>query len=104
MKIKTRKDRICLWCTMRVLKEFTVANLVKYTGAEFLYARKYCWGLAKHGYLLDQHYEGRKENKPKNFVLLRDTGPLAPILMPDGQAFDPNLFLQSLQKKVKRRK
>ncbi len=83
------RDRI--WQSMRVLRRFTLPDLVATTGASRENAKKYVRGLVRAGYLrcLSPYARGRKGGHAV-WMLARDTGPHAPRLQADGQTYDPN--------------
>lgn len=88
--------REALWRTMRILREFTWAELAHAASTEEVQvdrddARKYCYALKQAGYLVlvIAGAPGRPERY--RFVPSRYSGPRAPMLQRVRQVYDPNL-------------
>lgn len=83
------RDRI--WQAMRILRSFTVADLVATAEAGRENARRYVVGLRNAGYVVMAR---PKRNGHRGghalYRLVRDTGPHAPRLQSDGRTYDPN--------------
>ncbi len=88
--------RESLWRTMRILREFTWAELAHAASTEEIQVdrddtRKYCYALKQAGYLvlIVAGAPGRSERY--RFVPSRYSGPRAPMLQRVRQVYDPNL-------------
>lgn len=83
-----------LWRAMRILKKFTAQELALSASTtshpvSLAQAKDYCKHLTKAGYLRVT-VPGRG-GKPSQFLLVKTTGPLAPMVQRVKQVFDPNL-------------
>jgi hypothetical protein len=76
---------------MRVLRRFTLPDVVATAEIGPANARKYITSLVNAGYLriVIEKQEGKKGGHAV-YLLVRDTGPLAPRLQSDGYTYDPN--------------
>lgn len=83
------RDRI--WQSMRIMRIFTLPDLVATADAGKANARKYIRGLMRAGYLTvaKKKREGSKGGY-EAYHLVRDSGPRAPRLQADGNTYDPN--------------
>ena len=81
-----------MWQSMRMLRIFTIPDLVATAEAGQDNAKKYVVGLERAGYLrrVREKANGRKGGHAA-WMLIRDTGPSAPRLQTDGKTFDVNL-------------
>lgn len=80
-----------VWQAMRVLRRFTVADLVATAEVGESLARKYVRALAQAGHLVNAR--PRVSGRPGSWELwqlLRDSGPQAPIKRTHGGVYDPN--------------
>ncbi len=79
-----------LWRTIKMLGNFTYAELAAAAGAEGLQARDYCQHLARAGYLLVTE---TKHPNPTIYKLApgKNTGPLPPQIQRTKTVYDPNL-------------
>lgn len=88
------RDRV--WQSMRILRSFTMPELVATADAGYDNVRKYLRGLVSAGIVRKvRKHVGMKCGHGKYF-LVRDLGPHAPRLCADGRTYDPNTsqFLQ----------
>lgn len=77
-----------IWRSMRVLRRFTLPELVSTvttTTQKSIYT--YVWRLKRAAYLASDR---PKKTERTVFRLLRDTGPYAPMLRRDGTVYDAN--------------
>lgn len=88
-RLPRARDRA--WQSMRILRLFTVPDLMATAEMGKANARKYINGLRSSGYLVVARpkQEGKK-NGHEAYRLVRDTGPRAPRLQSDGRTYDPN--------------
>lgn len=79
------------WQSMRILRQFSLPDLVATAEIGQANARKYVIGLRRSGYLVlaREKDEGRAGGH-EVYRLVRDTGPRAPRLQSDGCTYDPN--------------
>jgi len=89
---RQRRARDKAWDVIRVMRRFTLPELVAAAEIGPDNARKYCAGLRASGYLrvVQPKANGRKGGHLV-YQLVRDTGPHAPRLQSDGTTYDPNL-------------
>lgn len=90
------RARDAMWRTMRILREFTWAELAHIASTEETAvhredARSYCQLLKLAGYLITAAPGGPGKPERYRFVTSRNTGPRAPMLQRVRQVFDPNL-------------
>lgn len=81
-----------VWQSMRIQRRFTTADLLTTADAGKSQVHKYCCALAKAGYLRLQvpRVSGRPGSRDL-WVLVRDSGPTAPIARKDRTGvYDPN--------------
>ena len=85
------KARDRAWQSMRILRQFTSADLVATAEIGTDNARCYIRGLRRAGYLIvtRKKQEGKKSGH-EVYRLVRNTGPKAPRLQSDGNTYDPN--------------
>lgn len=84
-----------VWQSMRIMRRFTIGDLMTTSEAGKTAVEKYVAALRKAGYLRLVHnrVNGRAGSRDV-FALARDTGPLAPIRRKDNTGvFDPNTDL-----------
>lgn len=81
-----------VWQSMRVLRRFTTADLLTTAACGQSQVHKYCRALARTGYL--RLHLARVSGRPGSrdvWLLVRDSGPEAPIRRQDGSGvYDPN--------------
>ncbi len=79
------------WQSMRILRQFSLPDLMATAEIGKDNARKYIIGLRRAGYLVlaRQKDDGRKGGH-EIYRLVRDNGPKAPRLQTDGNTYDPN--------------
>jgi hypothetical protein len=84
-------DRDRAWQTMRILRRFRLPDVVATAEIGAANARKYITALESAGYLrtVVEKQNGRKGGHAV-YMLVRDTGPLAPRMQSDGCTYDPN--------------
>lgn len=86
------RDRV--WSSMRILRRFSLPDLVSTAECNRDNIRKYIIALTRAGYL---RVAVAKQNGRKGghqiWALARNTGPAAPRLQTDGRIFDPNLHI-----------
>jgi predicted transcriptional regulator len=91
----TQRDR--LWSAMRILKKFTLGEILTLAGAgSESNAQHYIAALAGAGYLRQmprrEHGTSLTSNGFKRWQLIRDTGPAAPVWsVGRGELYDPNI-------------
>lgn len=79
------------WQSMRILRLFSLPDLVATAEIRRDNAMKYISGLVKSGYLkLARARDSGRKNGHAHYRLVRDTGPKAPRLQSDGNTYDPN--------------
>lgn len=79
------------WQSMRILRRFTLPDLIATAEISADNARKYVRGLRRSGYItIDTPKAEGKKNGHEIYRLTRDTGPKAPRLQKDGNTYDPN--------------
>jgi hypothetical protein len=78
-----------LWRSIKMLGNFTYAELAAAAGAEGLQARDYCQHLARAGYLVADN----RHPNPTHYKLApgKNTGPLPPQIQRTKAIYDPNL-------------
>ena len=81
--------RFRMWRAMRMLRQFTIADLVATAEASHANATRFVWALTRAGYLriVTPKRSGRKGGAAV-YLLARDTGPYAPRHRRDGTIFD----------------
>lgn len=86
---RTARDRI--WQSMRILRRFSLPDLVATAEAGDNNCLKYTRGLSAAGIvrLIKPKDEGKKGGHIQ-WALVRDLGPKSPRLRADGTTFDPN--------------
>lgn len=96
-----------LWAAMRILRRFTLPDLVTIAEVSYDHARKLLNRLDAAGYVRkavanDNGYPGSYAV----FLLYRDTGPKPPVIGLDGVAYDQNLQMrmQDAHEQAKARK
>ena len=79
------------WQSMRIMRRFTLPDLMATAEISHDNAKKYVRGLVLSGYVrvVVERASGRKGGHAV-YQLLRDTGPRAPRLQTDGRTYDPN--------------
>lgn len=89
--IAKASTRARIWQSIRILRRFTLPDLVATAEANHDNARKFVQGLARVGYLrvAKPKQNGRKGGH-QVWMLIRDTGPHPPRLQSDGGVWDPN--------------
>lgn len=85
-----REDRSRAWTTMQILRCFRLADLEMCTGISADNAKKYVQALLRTEYLRIVHTRLNGSNDSNVYCLVRDSGPLAPIVRRDCTVFDPN--------------
>lgn len=86
---RTARDRI--WQSMRILRRFSLPDLVATAEAGDTNCLKYTRGLSAAGIVrLVQPKDSGKKGGHVQWALARDLGPKAPRLRADGTTFDPN--------------
>lgn len=79
------------WQSMRVLRRFGAADLVTTGEISLPNARKYMRGLVRGGFIrLVQPRRAGLPGESDIYLLVRDTGPRAPVLRTNGQVYDIN--------------
>ena len=88
-RLPRARDRA--WQSMRILRRFSLPDLMATAEVGQDNARKYVRGLARAGYLrvVKAKANGHKGGHAV-YQLVRDTGPRAPRLQKDGSTYDPN--------------
>jgi len=88
-KVKDARDKA--WSAMHVMRSFTLPQLSMTSGIGESNARDYILRLQKHGFLrkVQENTSGRTGSHSV-WLLVRYTGPDAPIAMKDGRTYDPN--------------
>ncbi len=88
-KRRTRtRDRV--WASMRMLRTFSIPDLMATSDAGYDNVKKYVRGLERAGYLRRiADHTGRKGQHAR-WILIRDTGHIAPRLCSDGTTYDAN--------------
>lgn len=88
---RTPRARDRAWQSMRILRQFSVPDLVATAEIGRDNAHKYVRGLRRAGYLrvVREKREGVTGGH-EAYMLVRDTGPKAPRLQTDGNTYDPN--------------
>ena len=89
----TRKPRARdrAWQSMRILRRFTMPQLVATAEITIDNARKYCNGLERAGFLrLTTPRNSGVRGGHKTYLLIRDPGPKSPRLRTNGITYDPN--------------
>jgi hypothetical protein len=86
------RDRV--WTSMRVLRRFTIPDLSATAECHRDNVRKFLKTLTGAGYLrvVAPRRSGVKGGY-QVWMLIRNTGPVAPRLQSDGRLFDPNLHV-----------
>lgn len=79
------------WASMRVMRRFNAPDIQTTAGLARSNARKYIAALVRHGYLRLLSKTRFEAGSYNTYLLVRDTGPKAPILRSDGSLFDPNM-------------
>ena len=96
-----------LWAAMRILRRFTLPELVTVTAVNYDHTRKFLKRLDQAGYVrkLAANDNGRAGSFAV-FCLYRDTGPKPPIIGIDGVAYDQNLHrhMEAAYKQAKARR
>ena len=79
------------WQSMRILRSFDITQIIATAEVSEDNARRFILALVRTGYLrvARPHVSGRTGSRIV-YRLVRDTGPLPPILWTDGRVFDPN--------------
>lgn len=89
--IPRAETRARIWQAMRVLRRFTLPDLVATAEANLANVRKYVVGLAKVGVVrVAAPKRNGKKGGHKVWMLSRDLGPFPPRLQRNGQVWDPN--------------
>ncbi len=84
-------DRDRIWQSMRVLRQFSLPDLVATAESGYANTRRYVRGLVNSGYLrLVQPVASGRRGGYAVYRLVRDTGPHAPRLQIDGRTYDVN--------------
>lgn len=84
-----------LWATMRILRRFTLPDLVTIAAVSYDHARKFLKRLDAAGYIRKSApNDNGHAGSYAGFTLYRDTGPRPPIIGIDGVAYDQNLQLR----------
>lgn len=78
-----------IWLGIRVLKRFDAYEVAACAECGMSSSRVYLRRLERCGYVA--MFSAGSPGKIKVYQLVRDTGSAAPIALPDGQMFDPNL-------------
>lgn len=88
-RLPRARDRA--WQSMRILRTFTLPDLVSTADIQPDNAKKYVIGLTNAGYVrcIREKDNGRKGGYAV-YRLARDTGPHAPRLQADGRTYDTN--------------
>ena len=87
--MQTRSARQLLWQSMRVLREFTIVDLVTTAESTKRNAQQYVQALTRARYLRQTSTKRSTTLNPARFRLIRNTGPLAPRAGRTG-VLDPN--------------
>jgi hypothetical protein len=84
--------RARVWAAMRILRQFTIPDLIASAEAERHNVQRFCFGLARTGYLriVRPRVSGVKAASTV-YSLVNDSGPFAPRLHRDGSIFDANV-------------
>lgn len=88
-RLPRARDRA--WQSMRMLRSFTLPDLMATAEIGYDNAKRYVAGLERSGYIrraVDKR-NGRKGGHVV-WMLVRNTGPQAPRLQSDGNTYDPN--------------
>jgi hypothetical protein len=88
-RVPRARDRA--WQSIRILRQFTLSDLVATAEIGRDNARKFVTGLCRAGYVrLAQPKRNGHRGGHAVFRLARDTGPHAPRLQSDGRTYDTN--------------
>jgi len=69
------------WQSMRIMRKFSVADIVKTSGAGFDNVQKFVSLLARHGYVREiPGYRGGRPGTYKQYVLIKNPGPDHPLV------------------------
>ena len=85
---RVRQPRDLMWMSMRMLRTFTIQDLMATAEVGYHAAQKYAAALCKAGYLRRLGRTG--PHRTMCWRLFRDTGPWAPIRRRGGLVYDPN--------------
>jgi len=85
-KVRRNSTRARAWAVIRKLRVFTIARLVRLTDANYDNLKRYIRALADAGYL---RAEGHEMGSVR-WRLVRDTGPLPPVMKTVRYIYDPN--------------
>ncbi|HUY26173.1 MAG TPA: hypothetical protein VMV27_02030 [Candidatus Binataceae bacterium] len=88
-KVTLGTARFRIWRSMRILRSFTIPQLVATSDATKKNATSYVSGLARNGYL--RVTRTKKPGAPGVYMLARNTGPNPPRVGHDHSIYDPNL-------------
>lgn len=86
-----KDDRSKAWKAMHVLRTFTIPQLSMTSGIGRDNAKHYIYRLQAHGFV--RKVKGNCSGvagSHSTWLLVRHTGPEAPIAMRDGRVYDPN--------------
>jgi hypothetical protein len=87
--VPASRDR--LWLTIRILRKFTLPQMCATAEVPYDNARRYIVQLERTGFLrLVQDHISGKAGSFKVYALVRDSGPLAPLMRNDGTVYDRN--------------
>lgn len=79
---KARRDtaRHKVWQSMRIMRQFTIPDLVRTTGTTRSNIRKYLWALIRHGFVRhgSDNVRGRTGSY-MSYMLVRNPGPDHPV-------------------------
>ena len=86
-----KDDRSKAWTAMHVHRSFTLPQLSMTSGIRESNARDFLLRLQKYGFVrkIQENFSGRAGSHSV-WLLVRYTGPDAPIAMKDGRIYDPN--------------
>jgi hypothetical protein len=96
-EISDRRQRI--WVVIMASKIFKVAQIEAIAKVKKQFTQNYVLQLRRAGYIVMLRHSGG-DSYGATYELVNPTGPQAPLPEPGGSIFDPNEFLQTLQKEI----
>lgn len=87
---RVNSARTRAWTSMRVMRRFSMPELMATASIGKINVRKYVGALRRFGYVRLACASRFEPGSFHVFQLIRNTGPKAPILRSNGEVFDPN--------------